>query len=234
MLSIAKIEGPMIGHAVVLQGGEIQHLAARAKGVDERITTITSYRATVPGLYDSSYIANVRPVSHLHELYEEWAQYRLEKMKQEIERMQREICKKGINVGQFEEFADSQIKYLERSTSQMIPIDFHNDVIAKYGKVNYYNVAKIWEKVQKRPDFLEIVTGERSNSWKPDCRQWISKEETAIRIKRGEMIESSEGRFKWSEERPWAIGDELLAGGLRESLLDWLDYTGLYDFARGE
>ncbi|KXG49875.1 uncharacterized protein PGRI_058430 [Penicillium griseofulvum] len=79
-----EVEGPRIGYAVMLQGGEVCHLAARAKGVKERISTITSYRSTLPNMYDSSYTTNVRPYADTTSLYPEWTQYRLRKLRDEL------------------------------------------------------------------------------------------------------------------------------------------------------
>ncbi|KAI1621291.1 major facilitator superfamily domain-containing protein [Exophiala viscosa] len=130
---ISKVEGPMMGYGCVLQGGEVEHLAARAFGVAERITTITSYRPNVTKAYDSSYISNLRAYSGLGVLYQEWALYRLDKMKEEIEALHHKIQSSGaVDTGEFDIFGQQQTEYLLRSTTQMVPVDFHNRIIAKY------------------------------------------------------------------------------------------------------
>ena len=218
-----------MGHAVVLQGGEVQHLAARAKGVVERISTITSYRSIAPGLYDSSYTANIRGYSPLVDLYPEWAQYRLAKMKSEIEHMQLTIAESGINVPQFEDFSSKQVDYMERTTAQLVPIECHKRIFAKFGSHSYYYTPQIWTEVQKLPDFLSLAMGDRSCSWRPGTQYWMLFAKTLHLIASNEMLESQRGRFLWQEKRPYTMGDELIRQGLPELFLDWLDHTGLYD-----
>ncbi|GAB1214141.1 hypothetical protein ATERTT37_003301 [Aspergillus terreus] len=136
------IEGPQIGHAVMLQGGEVEHLAARAKGVKERISTITSYRSNVPNVYDSSYLTNVRPYANLKSLYPEWTQYRLRKLRDEITQY---LTKSENEPGLFQQeevqdLIDQQVEYLQRTSRQMVSPQYQKQILEKYGYGKPFNV----------------------------------------------------------------------------------------------
>ncbi|RHZ43471.1 uncharacterized protein CDV56_100974 [Aspergillus thermomutatus] len=172
-----KVEGPQIGHAVMLQGGEVEHLAARAKGVRERISTITSYRSRLPNVYDSSYLTNVRPYADLDSLYPEWAQYRLRKLRDEITHYLHKAEKKEDSSFQREELQsiiDQQIDYLQRTSRQMVSPAYRDQIQNKYGKGAYYDVLAIWETVQSLPEFERLASSTDQNRlWMPESAYWI-------------------------------------------------------------
>jgi hypothetical protein len=217
-----------MGYACVLQGGEVEHMAARAVGVAERITTITSYRAKTPKVYDSSYMSNLRPYSNLDDIYTQWALYRLEKMKEEVETLQQSIRTLGVDTAAFEIFSSQQSQYLQRSSAQMVPVDFHKRIIAKYGTEVYTSGPRIWKMVQEFPEFEALSMGEKSITWMPDSSRWVELDNSLRAIQMGKILEGEQGRISWDGQRSYTMGDELLRQGLREYFLDWLDTTGLY------
>lgn len=138
---------------MILQGGQVEHLAARAFGATERITTITSYCAAIPSLYDDSYISNVRPYCDLPELYTEWTNYRLEKMKQEIEHMQTTIIqhidrdRDSFPLDEVSHFAEQQILYLKRTVRQMVDQTLSTDVRRHFDVREINAVGDIWASI---------------------------------------------------------------------------------------
>ncbi|KIN03142.1 hypothetical protein OIDMADRAFT_144194 [Oidiodendron maius Zn] len=232
--SFPYVEGPAIGWAVVLQGGEVQHLATRGLGVKERISTITSYRADIPQLYDSSHISNIRPYSDLQVLYKEWTQYRLRKMKSEIESLELQIVNScgPVDVSQVHEFAEQQIAYLKRTARQLIPYEHQKSQLSRFGRLRIFRAANVWEKAEMLPTFDDLAYGASSIGWRPDSPLWLDLAESLVEIERGKELESQTGNFKWEKKRKFSMGDELLRQGLAEMFLDWLDFTGLYQLVQ--
>ncbi|RFU31897.1 hypothetical protein B7463_g4419, partial [Scytalidium lignicola] len=226
----AKVEGPIMGYGVLLQGGEVQHAAAKAFGVKERITTITSYRADIPGLYDSSYISNVRPYANINVLYKQWADYRLSKMKFEIEMLQKRIAQSNdpLDIADVYGVVEHQIQYLKRTSYQLIPYDIHAAVMRKFGRSTIYNAPTIWAKAQELPTFEECVASIDKDKWMPRSLLWVDLAETRMNIRAGKILEAQKGRYKWDKMRQFTMGDELLRQGLPELFLLWLEATGLF------
>lgn len=75
---ISRVNDPKKGWATVLQGRCIEHLASMPLGGEERITFVTSYRATNPLAYDGSVLNTVNPVSDINELHTDWVEYRMD------------------------------------------------------------------------------------------------------------------------------------------------------------
>ncbi|KAF1983144.1 hypothetical protein K402DRAFT_339024 [Aulographum hederae CBS 113979] len=234
--STAKIEGPQLGYACMLQGGEVQHLAARAIGVKERITTITSYRAATVGTYDSSYIANVRPYTSRSALYSDWTLYRLAKMREEISALEKTIVARPdqrIDVGELEAFVASQTAYLKRTARQLIPEEQEELLLAKYGMRSFRTAAKIWESIFKTiPIARQLTPVAGRDCWMPSSPLWRDLRDSLEDIQAGRMLESQKGRFVWTNERAYCMGDELLRQGLNEFFLSWLDAVGLWSLYR--
>ncbi|OGM43416.1 hypothetical protein ABOM_007675 [Aspergillus bombycis] len=232
--SAVKVEGPALGHCVILQGGQVEHLAARAFGATERITTITSYRAAIPGLYDDSYLSNVRPYCDLSELYTEWTNYRLEKVKQEIEHMQATIIQRvgrGRDSFPFDEvyhFAEQQISYLKRTVRQTVDQTLCVDVRRRFDVREINSVGEKWAHVRAHQRFRDLLPGVMAQTlmWGP-VRPYLSDwEETKYMIRSGNasLVHSQQGMFLWDPNRveEYLFGDELLRQGLKEVLLAWL------------
>ncbi|KIW18549.1 hypothetical protein PV08_02837 [Exophiala spinifera] len=224
------VEGPTLGHGVILQGGQVQHLAARGIGVTERISTITSFCADVPGVYDSSHITNVRVYSDRPVLYRQWTQYRLEKMKREIDTLLDEISTAPTlyDVQRVHDFAADQVEYLKRTAHQLIPHDDVAAVVGTFGERAVREASKTWERAEAQADFHERAASVTPSTWMPDSDLWIDLAGTRTAIEAGKTLESQHGRFRWTKDRPFCMGDELLRQGLPELFLSWLHATGLH------
>jgi hypothetical protein len=120
-----RIRGPTEGYATILQGRYITHQALRALGAKERITSVTSWRPRSAFVKDDSTLRTVRPVSDLNELYPDFAQYRLDMIKQRIEHMQtamhsgRQVGTKFDTPG-FKAFLDELVHFLVRTNNELV------------------------------------------------------------------------------------------------------------------
>lgn len=85
----AVVPAPQSGHACVLQGGLIEHIAQKPAGMTERITMVTSYRPKDPLKFDSSNLKTVRPELNFGSLYNsfypQWVKYRCQVAIQRLE-----------------------------------------------------------------------------------------------------------------------------------------------------
>ncbi|EFX06480.1 hypothetical protein CMQ_6801 [Grosmannia clavigera kw1407] len=228
-----KVEGPRIGHAVMLQGGEVEHLAARARGVKERISTITSYRSSVPTVYDSSYMTSIRPYADLDSLYPEWAQYRLRKLRDEINnylgQIERDPGRPLDRVG-FECLVAAQTEYLRQTSRQMIAPQEQHRVLQTYGSAAYYDAPQIWVAVQMLPSFERLAAAADHNRvWMAESACWMDLQNSAEALRQGRPLKSSRGPLVWHGRRQYFMGDELIRQGLNELFLDWLGASGLWD-----
>ena len=223
----------MIGHAVMLQGGEVKHLAARARGVKERITTITSYRSAVPNIYDSSYMTNIRPYSDMNRLYPEWTKYRLRKIRDEIDfylTKTQEQPDLAADTAAFEKMADEHIEYLQRTSRQMVAAEYHQRLLTKYGRAAYYDAPRMWEKVQLLPGFEKLASStDDSRLWMPESVYWKDLQNSVEALRLGKTLPSALGRFASTGPRRYFMGDELLRQGLNEVFLEWFDCSGLWN-----
>jgi hypothetical protein len=217
----------------MLQGGEVQHLAARAKGVKERISTITSYRSKLPNIYDSSYITNLRAYADLGSLYPEWTQYRLRKLRDEITNYLSKAEKEPSSSFQREELQsviNQQIDYLHRTSRQMVSPEYQERILKKYGKAAYYDVFRIWETVQNLPEFENLASfTDHERGWMPESVYWMDLQKSIETIRMNQPLQSTFGNHPWSKTRKYYMGDELLRQGLNEVFLDWLGSSGLWD-----
>ncbi|KAE8371132.1 hypothetical protein BDV26DRAFT_287030 [Aspergillus bertholletiae] len=241
--SAVKVEGPSLGHCVILQGGQVEHLAARAFGTAERITTITSYRAAIPGVYDDSYISNVRPYSDLPELYAEWTNYRLEKLKWEIEHMQAAIIQhadpdpESFPLDAVYHFADRQISYLKRTVRQMVDQALCVDVRQHFEVREINSVGDRWRHIRAHRRFKDLLPGVmvQTSMWRPVLPYLSDWEETKCMIRSGHasLVYSQQRTFSWDRNRSeeYQFGDELLRQGLKEVLLAWLHRFDLINLA---
>jgi hypothetical protein len=198
-------------------------------GVKERISTITSFCADVAGAYDSSHITNVRYYSDRPTLYKQWTEFRLEKMKREIDSLLNEIAVSPTlyDVCRVQRFAQDQIAYLKRTSHQLVPHEDMESVIEKLGGDAIRDARKLWAKAEMLEDFGEQVASVTPSDWMPGSELWIDLVKTQMAIQAGKTIESQRGRFKWTRDRPFCMGDELLRQGLPEVFLSWFDATGL-------
>ena len=67
-----------------MQGRYIEHSAVKALGGRERIAMATPFRPKSPFVKDESVLATVRGISHLSEIYHQFAEYRLQNLEARI------------------------------------------------------------------------------------------------------------------------------------------------------
>ena len=235
-----------MGYCVILQGGQVEHLAPRAPGTAERITTITSYRANIDGLYDNSYLSNVRPYSKTHELYPQWVSYRLEKLQHELNRMQGIILEArreghAMPIDTLNDFVDSQVFYLQRTVRQMIYPYLCRDIVERFGVKAIYEAPTTWERIRNNPRFNEVLPAAMElTKTLPLFSRYLTDWDVARGVvAREEMLSSYRGLFSWEQKEnetrgvaEYTFGDELIRQGLREVLLAWLERTDLLELAK--
>jgi hypothetical protein len=68
---------PPIGHAMVLQGGRLDHAVSPTTSPLERLTMVTSYRPCDPLAPDTCVLSTVRSVSDNNILLKQWVAYRM-------------------------------------------------------------------------------------------------------------------------------------------------------------
>ncbi|PGH03508.1 hypothetical protein AJ79_07343 [Helicocarpus griseus UAMH5409] len=123
--SIAKVRGPQMGCAVVLQGRYIEHQALRALGTTERISMVTSFRPRSPALPDDTVLTTVRAISDLSELYFQFSEYRLEMLEERIRIQLKEIrdrkrARRSFNTKAMKKFLLEQEKFLAHMNREMV------------------------------------------------------------------------------------------------------------------
>jgi hypothetical protein len=130
------------GHAVVLQGRSVSHIARPAGNMAERITIVTSFRPRNPRLFDDSSTMNIRTSSQLSEIYYQWTHYRLEllsrrfaieaeELKKKYEDNARKTDPEGkvgfcraetVDVEALRKVMAEQMRYMERTMFEMRPV----------------------------------------------------------------------------------------------------------------
>ncbi|OAP59152.1 hypothetical protein AYL99_06450 [Fonsecaea erecta] len=122
--TIAKIRGPQVGWAVMMQGGCIEHIALRAIGTGERVTMVTSFRPRDPSLKDVSNLGNVKKSSRHDQLFKQWSTYRLDVLEKRA-RLLRERIEKGDFSGEeiaklVAQWNEEQIPYMKHTAVEMV------------------------------------------------------------------------------------------------------------------
>jgi hypothetical protein len=125
---IICVRGPTEGCAVILQGRYLEHQALQAMGARERITAVTSFRPRSPFVKDDTALRTVRPVSDIHELYYDFAMYRLKITQQRISRELEELgarreAGKPFDVPELKEFLQESQNFLEHTNRELVPED---------------------------------------------------------------------------------------------------------------
>ncbi|KAI3328857.1 hypothetical protein HD806DRAFT_480924 [Xylariaceae sp. AK1471] len=122
---IMKVRGPQMGCAVVLQGRYIEHQALRTLGATERITMVTSFRPRNPLVRDDTVLTTVRPISNINELYNQFAEYRLEMLEERIRLQLKEIrdlsaAGRRVPTKKLKDFFEDQEKFLAHMNREMV------------------------------------------------------------------------------------------------------------------
>ncbi|KAI0515279.1 hypothetical protein F5B22DRAFT_195564 [Xylaria bambusicola] len=122
---IMKVRGPQMGCAVVLQGRYIEHEALRTLGTTERITMVTSFRPRDPLKKDDTVLTTVRPISNINELYNQFAEYRLQILEERIRMQLREIrdlsaAGRRVATKKLKRFFEEQESFLAHMNREMV------------------------------------------------------------------------------------------------------------------
>ncbi|KAF2761544.1 hypothetical protein EJ05DRAFT_496453 [Pseudovirgaria hyperparasitica] len=122
---IMKARGPELGSAVVMQGRYVEHQATAAKGGQERISMVTSFRPRDPHVKDESVMTNVRNISDRKVLFGQFASYRVEILRdracEEVIRARGESEKEGsYRVEGAREWLRTQKEFIEWTLRELI------------------------------------------------------------------------------------------------------------------
>ncbi|KAI1356296.1 hypothetical protein F5Y01DRAFT_323766 [Xylaria sp. FL0043] len=122
---IMKLRGPQMGCAVVLQGRYIEHEALRTLGTTERITMVTSFRPRDPFQRDDTVLTTVRPISNINDLYNQFAEYRLQMLEERIRMQLKEIrdhsaAGRRVATKKLKKFLEEQESFLAHMNREMI------------------------------------------------------------------------------------------------------------------
>ncbi|KAI1279958.1 hypothetical protein F5Y07DRAFT_18449 [Xylaria sp. FL0933] len=122
---IMKVRGPQMGCAVVLQGRYIEHEALRTLGTTERITMVTSFRPRDPLQKDDTVLTTVRPISNINDLYNQFAEYRLQMLEERIRMQLKEIrdhsaAGRRVATKKLKKFFEEQESFLAHMNREMI------------------------------------------------------------------------------------------------------------------
>lgn len=162
------------------------------------------------------------------DLHREWAEYRLEVLKKEIEATLERVRNNQISTEDFHIFAKRQVNYMQQTYRQMVPRGLIDETIKNHGNYGYYHADKIWEETHKRANFETILAtaNELEDTWEPGRDYQGDLAMSRLALKRGEILQGQLGRVNPSAN-PWqrySMGDELLRQGQRELFLGWSDH----------
>ncbi|KAF8575151.1 hypothetical protein K439DRAFT_1236653, partial [Ramaria rubella] len=113
---------PPIGHAMILQGGYIEHAVSPTDTTQERISMVTSLRPANPLTKDISVLTTVRTMSDVPTLHRQWCQYRLKVLAQRAEVMARKL--EGLDMpdsieDEMRKFVAEQQEFLKHTLREM-------------------------------------------------------------------------------------------------------------------
>ncbi|KAH8151949.1 uncharacterized protein LAJ45_03942 [Morchella importuna] len=231
------ISQPSAGFATILQGGFVRHLALRARGTTDRITLVTSYRAKAVGLYDGSFLTNVRPYTNLNVLYPQWIAFR------------NKILSREQNLS-----VPFITKYNRHTERQMIPKLHIDELVARFGIAVFYTVIDgyVSGKVLASAPMacplcmckagggvgkahIAICPGVKSK-WMPYSELWIDVQRSRAMLRNSSIsfeattcrpdIVAVVEKFR-DEGREWGMADELAVQGLAEYLVELLALFGV-------
>lgn len=234
----------------------MKHLALSSSSSSDRITIITSFRAKAVGIYDSSFMSNIRCYSDLPELYRQWMDYRLDRLVPGMKKLQdKRRFVKFFDEEDVEEEKEQRIvlkEYAKRTLRQMIPSSIIDALVSRLGCGIFYVVRDGYvdgslftgEKTEcqlcKTGAVLEkvhLIACPGRQLWRPDSPVWDDYFETAQVVeqegglelrKRMEELQVKDFITKWKlEKRSWGILDEMAAQGLIEYMIEYLELCGM-------
>lgn len=136
----------------MLQGRYIEHQALRTLGTTERITMVTSLRPRSPLARDDTVLTTVRPISDIKDLYNQFAEYRLQMLEERIRLQLKEIhdlsaAGRRVPTKKLKGFFKEQEDFLAHMNREMVDDE---DVIV--GNIQQDHIAPTTlNKSRKRP-----------------------------------------------------------------------------------
>lgn len=118
---------PPIGHAMILQGGHIEHAVSPTDTTQERVSMVTSYRPANPLGRDICVLTTVRTISDVPTLHRQWCQYRLKVLAQRAEALAAKLEDKHFTriEEEMQKFVVEQGEFLAKTWGEMIkPVPF--------------------------------------------------------------------------------------------------------------
>ncbi|KAF8532191.1 hypothetical protein JB92DRAFT_3104298 [Gautieria morchelliformis] len=113
---------PPIGHAMILQGGHIEHAVSPTDSTQERVSMVTSFRPINPLARDICELTTVRTVSDVPTLHKQWCQYRMKVLALRAEAMAAKLEDKNLEGIEEEmgKFVKEQGEFLAHTWGEMI------------------------------------------------------------------------------------------------------------------
>lgn len=242
---------------MMLQGGLVKHLALPTSSSNDRITIVTSFRAKSVGIYDSSFLSNIRSYTDLPELYRQWMDYRLDRLEPGFKKLQdRRRFIMIFDEHDVETEAEERIvleEYAKRTLRQMVSPSIVESLADRLGHRIFYNVRDDYVsgilfkhpftpcQLCKTPgamvEKVHLAVCPGSHFWRPDSPIWGDHDETSRLLrdegcleldKRMEELQVKDVFLKWrAERRPWGILDEFAVQGLGEHMIEYLELSGM-------
>jgi hypothetical protein len=113
---------PPIGHAMILQGGHIEHAVSPTDATQERVSMVTSFRPVNPLAKDICVLTTVRTVSDVPTLHKQWCQYRMRLLALRAEAMAAKLEERNSEGIQEEmgKFVMEQGEFLAHTWGEMV------------------------------------------------------------------------------------------------------------------
>lgn len=114
---------------------------------------VTSFRPRCPTVRDDTVLATVRPISNIQDLYNQFAEYRLENLEERIRQQLKELrdaqsCGRRVSTKKLKAFLEEQERFLAHMNQEMIDDD---KVIKGFLDETHQPSQKEGTRAKKRP-----------------------------------------------------------------------------------
>ncbi|KAG5355808.1 hypothetical protein CJU89_5520 [Yarrowia sp. B02] len=122
---MVKVADPKMGHATILQGGYILHMASRPAELDrERITLVTSFRPRDAMIKDDSVLTTVKPISDKQELFKQWMSYRADVLSKRFQKMHEGLESGELGNDEVMKLFEEQEQWIAHTLMQMGEVEY--------------------------------------------------------------------------------------------------------------
>ncbi|KAK5941771.1 hypothetical protein PMZ80_005722 [Knufia obscura] len=124
-----KMRGPTMGTAVIMQGRYIEHQALKAiGGGKERISMVTSLRPRSCLAKDEVVLTGVRGISYVPELYFQYAEYRLQALKERVRHQLRVLrrrhdARRDFDTLEARVWLEEQRGYIDAMLAELVEVE---------------------------------------------------------------------------------------------------------------